>query len=947
MTAAETKKDAASTSSTSPPASSSFKISMPLRFVGWALAITCLSGFLIGKTVRSLLIDAQYKDALLVHDDIIQQVLAAQQQQQRQRTLDQHAGTTSSNGEHSSNIHLELPDPVMRDGRIIPQTLYSSKNFDTARSASVSSRWIKPAKNSGAQQPQPAGDDGDDDDESAPSSACVDENSTGDSSSTSTLSTAKSCPRSSVTDPATLVSPTANADADADEAHLPAGQHLLMDIENVDSAFLNSEERLAVAMLDLVNQCGLTLLSYHCHKLTPTGVTCAGVLLESHVSFHTWPERGVITLDLFTCGPNSLLPVVPVAEALFSIPRQPSHAGEEVEPPHVVWAHKLRGFRDDDDDEDGHDDGLNAQQLSDVMNYPIGQRLDYKNEIVSVQTIFQRIDIYDAFPRAKESLVDYDKSIGLIDPQNNPYHMQNPQFFQPDRIVFLDGVMQSRRHGDAAYHEGLVHPSLFAHDNPKRVAIIGGGEGATLREVLKHSTVEKVVWIEIDQTMVEVSTQYLPEWSDCSDIAGSTDSCLDDPRVEIYYEDAFKWFDDRFPIDGPLIEAFDVVIMDALDPQVQIDFVDALYSEGTFLKSISRSLNHAGMLVAQVGKAPMMRGPAEDYSIDKNRMKFIESLIDLDFEHVRNYEESHCGFDAAWEIIVAMKSYDSKAKWFANSAVVDYKIRTRSLPSKGNGVSLRYFDGATMQSYHFPSRQSEVVYCRRRPMPLGCIDNRGFDQTRANLPISLLQVQASSLGENAGRGVFAAQDIPAHSYVGLERLVHTVYIEPRSYSIINEWYERNHPIYNAEYYPYVLEMYADAYGHSFSDRGEIHIYSDASIHTFINHGCQGSNNVGYNFTIDESAELSFDDIPAEIMKTKSKAYVYNPSIDRQPHFYSSGFPLRDIAAGEELFDNYLGMTGLTSKNWKAEFETLQKQCRGDGVGYVKYYEESASSEGED
>jgi hypothetical protein len=60
-----------------------------------------------------------------------------------------------------------------------------------------------------------------------------------------------------------------------DEAEYePAGQHLLLDIQYVDSGFLNSELRLANAMLDLVNQCGLTLLSYHCHKLEPTGVSC-------------------------------------------------------------------------------------------------------------------------------------------------------------------------------------------------------------------------------------------------------------------------------------------------------------------------------------------------------------------------------------------------------------------------------------------------------------------------------------------------------------------------------------------------------------------------------------------------------------------------------------------------------------------------------------------------
>lgn len=145
------------------------------------------------------------------------------------------------------------------------------------------------------------------------------------------------------------------------------------------------------------------------------------------------------------------------------------------------------------------------------------------------------------------------------------YESQNPELFEPDRIVFLDGILQSRRSGDAAYHESLVHPGMFAHPNPKRVAIVGGGEGATLREVLKHSTVEEVVMIEIDKKMVDLSKEYLPFWSDCSQLIGSADYCFDDPRVDAYFEDAFKWFINRFSPDATIeAEKFDVIIMDAL-----------------------------------------------------------------------------------------------------------------------------------------------------------------------------------------------------------------------------------------------------------------------------------------------------------------------------------------------------------------------------------------------
>ena len=135
----------------------------------------------------------------------------------------------------------------------------------------------------------------------------------------------------------------------------------------------------------------------------------------------------------------------------------------------------------------------------------------------------------------------------------------------PDRNVFLSGVLQSTRNGDAAYHEALVHPTLFAHPNPQRVAIIGGGEGATLREILKHSTIEKVVMIEIDELMVNASRQFLPEWNDCSNLVGRSKNCFDDPKVELYCEDAFAWFKDRFYSKEDITEdLFDVIIMDAL-----------------------------------------------------------------------------------------------------------------------------------------------------------------------------------------------------------------------------------------------------------------------------------------------------------------------------------------------------------------------------------------------
>ena len=80
----------------------------------------------------------------------------------------------------------------------------------------------------------------------------------------------------------------------------PAGQHLLMDIQHVSPQFLLDTQALVQAMLQIVTQSKLTLLSYHCHDLqAPLGVSCVGVLLESHVSLHTWPHAGVIALGTY------------------------------------------------------------------------------------------------------------------------------------------------------------------------------------------------------------------------------------------------------------------------------------------------------------------------------------------------------------------------------------------------------------------------------------------------------------------------------------------------------------------------------------------------------------------------------------------------------------------------------------------------------------------------
>ena len=342
---------------------------------------------------------------------------------------------------------------------------------------------------------------------------------------------------------------------DDEGKHLPAGQHLLVDIERVNYDFLNSEFRLAEAMVEIVNTSKLTLLSYHCHThIVPRGISCVGVLLESHISFHTWPDAGVIIFDMFTCGSGELIPVLPVVKGLFAIPRDgvTEESGKWLKP-RMKWIHKLRGFRGDVKHSMAGDLGEMILESS---------KHDYKKQVASVQTPFQRVDIYDIISDASDMDL-YEHSLA----NDGSYAARNRMKFEPNRLLFLDGILQSTRRGIESYHEALVQPAMFAHPNPKRVAIIGGGEGATLREVLKHNTVDTVKMVEIDELMVMTSKEHLKCWNTCKDLQGSADWCGDnDERAQIVYGDAFVWFSDRFSLKTKNVEEepFDVLIIDAL-----------------------------------------------------------------------------------------------------------------------------------------------------------------------------------------------------------------------------------------------------------------------------------------------------------------------------------------------------------------------------------------------
>lgn len=149
------------------------------------------------------------------------------------------------------------------------------------------------------------------------------------------------------------------------------------------------------------------------------------------------------------------------------------------------------------------------------------------------------------------------------------------------RVLALDGVVQTTTGDEFAYHEMLVHPALLAHGRVQSVCIVGGGDGGTLREVVKHGGVRRIVKAELDPGVIEFCKKHLPTLSD---------GAFADPRLAVRFGDAATFMAE----DG---ERFDVVLVDSTDP---IGPGAALFTE-TFYRDCRRRLNDGGILVTQAG----------------------------------------------------------------------------------------------------------------------------------------------------------------------------------------------------------------------------------------------------------------------------------------------------------------------------------------------------------
>ena len=230
------------------------------------------------------------------------------------------------------------------------------------------------------------------------------------------------------------------------------------------------------------------------------------------------------------------------------------------------------------------------------------------------------------------------------------------------RSLVLDGKTQSTEVDEFAYHEGLVHPSMIAHREPRSVFVAGGGEGATIREVLKHRTVEKVVMVDIDREVVELCREYLPNHHSDS---------FDDPRVELIHDDCLAYLENNE-------ESFDVFIIDVPDP-LEAGPAYLLYTQ-EFYALLRDRMRPEGLMVAQSGPT----GP----SFYEQCFSAVAKTVSSVFPVVALSETFVPSFGSTWGFVIGSLGSDP--------ASLPIKEVDRRLSQRVTG-DLRYFDGTTLK----------------------------------------------------------------------------------------------------------------------------------------------------------------------------------------------------------------------------------------------------------
>jgi spermidine synthase len=375
--------------------------------------------------------------------------------------------------------------------------------------------------------------------------------------------------------------------------------------------------------VDLVNASGLTVMDASFRQFEGSGFTGTVVLAESHLAIHTWPERQGLTLDVYVC--NYSADNSAKARKLFD----------------SIVAHF------DPAETARHEVERGGHLIMEPLNESTGFYIKAGRKLGEWQTKFQKMEIYDT-----------------------PHY---------GRIFRLDGYNMTSEREEFVYHENLVHPALTAHPAPRKVLIVGGGDGGSSEEALKHPSVEQVTMCEIDEDVIRVAKEHF---------FAVHRGAFDSPRLRVLVGDGMKFIRETH-------ERFDLIALDLNDPMGP---AEALYSS-TFFQQCRTALAAGGALVLHIG-APVAR---------PERVAELAQRLNGIFRIVRPYTMYIPLYGAQWAMAVCSDKLDPKS---LTADEIDRRIEARHLQD------LKFYNGETHEGvFALPNFVRDLVTPPRLKQP--------------------------------------------------------------------------------------------------------------------------------------------------------------------------------------------------------------------------------------
>jgi spermidine synthase len=252
--------------------------------------------------------------------------------------------------------------------------------------------------------------------------------------------------------------------------------------------------------------------------------------------------------------------------------------------------------------------------------------------------------------------------------------------FNYGRALFLDGNIQSTQDDEALYHELLVQPAMLRHPAPLDVLVLGGGEGAVLREVVAHASVRSVTMVDIDPELVELAREHLVAWHR---------GAFEDPRVRLIYGDAREFL-------AAADALYDVIIVDL------VDTIDRGPAHGCYTRQFYELLRNR----LRPDGIAAIQGLEFSFVDDKEHVALVRTLRTV-FGEVHSYRAHIPSFLGGWGFVVA-SDWFRPDEWSADA--VDRALEQRL------GTWVDHLNGAFLKACFAPCK--ETLLALGRPGPI-------------------------------------------------------------------------------------------------------------------------------------------------------------------------------------------------------------------------------------